>query len=156
LILLSEVDSLSVVPIATRFPMIVPLLVFAVGCSGASDRKSVYPVSGAVFVNGQPAAGARLFFHPADDPTNPRTLRPFAVVADDGSFKLTTYLANDGAPAGEYVVTVTWPAPRPGGATDDGAVAPDRLKGAYATPVISKLRATIQPMPNRLEPFQLK
>src|SRR5277367_6459881 len=77
------------------------------GCSG-SDRKKLYPVNGAVFVQGQPAVGARVFFSPAENPADPRALRPFAIVDKDGAFRLTTYTAYDGAPAGDYVVIITW------------------------------------------------
>lgn len=104
------------------------------GC-GAGDRKRVYPVSGAVFVHGQPAIGARVFFSPAENPTNPRALRPFAVVDEDGSFRLTTYTTYDGAPTGEYVVIVTW-SEQPAGASGNDAAfrGPDRLKGFTAIP----------------------
>jgi hypothetical protein len=127
-----------------------------VGCSGIPGRLPVYPVSGTVLVNDQPAAGAIVFFHPAADPANPRGLRPIATTGDDGTFRLTSYLRNDGAPIGEYVVTVTWPAPRAAGPEDEGTPSGDRLKGAYATPAVSKLRATIVAGKNQLEPFRLR
>ena len=118
-------------------------------------RQPVYPVSGAVFVKNEPAAGAIIFFHSATDPTNPHGLHPVAKADDDGTFRLTSYLKNDGAPAGEYVVTITWPAPRPAGASDEGMTPRDRLNGAYATPAVSKLRATVVAGNNQLEPFRL-
>jgi hypothetical protein len=83
------------------------ILAAVAGCT-PSNRQKVYPVSGAIFLNGEPAVGARVFFSPAEDPANPRALRPFAIVENDGSFRLTTYTKYDGAPAGDYVVIVTW------------------------------------------------
>lgn len=146
-------------PFSTRSAFAFPIgavLALAAGCGGAGDRRPVYPVRGSVFVKGQPAAGARIFFSPAANPTDPRAWRPFAVVDKDGSFRLTTYLAFDGAPAGDYVVTVTW-AVKPAGTSgaDDGTVSPDRLKGVYGDPRKPKLKAVVKPGPNDLGPFRL-
>lgn len=134
-----------------RFTASAAVVALLVGC-GSSDRLAVHPVRGEVKVNGLPAAGARVFFHSATDPGNPRGLHPVAVVEPDGTFHLTTYLAKDGAPAGDYVVTVTWPLSA--GGDDEGAG--DRLKGAYASPTKSTLRATVKAGTNVLEPFVLK
>jgi hypothetical protein len=126
------------------------------GCSGDQGRFPVNYVTGAVFVNGKPAAGARLFFHPLADPASPRALRPFAEVEADGSFEVNTYLAGDGAPTGDYVVTVYWPAPPPAkGRFSDESMPPDRLKDVYSNPRTSKLRAHIIRGDNVLPPFQL-
>src|SRR5687767_10889460 len=81
------------------------------GC-GPSDPglKPVYPVQGSLFVKGKPAKGAVVMFHPLPLETGrPTALRSRGTVGDDGSFRLTTYNTDDGAPAGEYVVTVYWP-----------------------------------------------
>lgn len=127
------------------------------GCFAKNDRLPVHHVTGGVFVNGKPAVGARLFFHPAANPSNPRALRPFAEVGDDGSFELSTYLAGDGAPAGEYVVTVFWPAPAPPrkGKFEDESTPRDQLKNTFSDPRTSKLRAQIHSGENVLSPFQL-
>jgi hypothetical protein len=131
------------------------ILAAVAGCT-PSNRQKVYPVSGAIFLNGEPAVGARVFFSPAEDPANPRALRPFAIVENDGSFRLTTYTKYDGAPAGDYVVIVTWSIKSAGNSgNDDGAVSPDRLKNVYGDPRAPKLRATVRPEPNKLEPFRL-
>jgi hypothetical protein len=132
------------------------IVLLAVSGCGSGNRIQPYPVTGAVFVHGEPAFGARVFFSPAANPTDPRALRPFAVVDKDGSFRLTTYKTFDGAPAGDYVVTVTWSMKLPGASgNDDAARSPDRLKNAYGSPAVSKLRATVKPEPNSLEPFRL-
>jgi hypothetical protein len=125
------------------------------GCS-AGNRKQLYPVSGAVFVQGEPAVGARVFFSPAENPTDPKALRPFAIVDKDGSFRLTTYTAYDGAPAGDYVIIVTWSTSPASASGNDAAYrGPDRLKGVYGDPSAPKLRATVKSGPNTLEPFRL-
>lgn len=132
-------------------------VLLAVGCaSDSAGRKSVHPTRGSVFVQGKPAAGARVTFHPTTDAGLSRGAPPFAVVDADGSFAVTTYLAKDGAPEGEYIVTILWPTPPPPGKSDDDVMATDRLRNAYANPKTSKLRATVKPGMNELESFQLK
>ena len=83
----------------------------AAGCGGI-PRKPVYPVSGKVLYRGQPAAHVRLILTPVGD-AGPDALRPRAYTNPDGTFQLGTYASNDGAPAGQYVVSLRWPRPRP-------------------------------------------
>lgn len=68
------------------------------------DAVPVYPVRGTVTFDGQPMQGAIVTFHGADS-------RPTAqgIADDSGRFSLTTYLADDGAAAGDYAVTIYWP-----------------------------------------------
>lgn len=69
------------------------------------SRLSLSSVTGKVLVDGAPAEGASVVFHPVD----PRLEhRPRGSVGADGTFKLTTYLPGDGAPSGDYKVTVEW------------------------------------------------
>ena len=142
-------------PAPRRLALPALLLGLAAGCGGDNGRLPVYPVKGAVFVKAQPAAGARVFFSPAAAATDPQALRPFAVADADGSFRLTTYTAYDGAPAGDYVVILTWPSRLPAVGADDGPASPDRLRGAYGDPRKPKLRATVRPEPTTLEPFRI-
>lgn len=123
--------------------------------SGTIDeqRLPVHPVRGRVLVNGQPASRALVLFIPVNEPAQPKDPRPRAEVGDDGTFVLSTYDAEDGAPAGEYVVTVTWP----GGVLPDGREEPaDKLLGRYDGRAKSKLRATVKAGPNELPPFKLQ
>jgi len=102
-------------------------------------RKPVYPVTGRVVdAKGQGAAGALVTFHPQGDP-DPN--KPVATAEADGAFALTTYVKGDGAPAGDYVVTVVWPTPRKTPFEPEGG---DQLKGALADPKTSKIRFTVQ------------
>jgi hypothetical protein len=101
------------------------------GCSRVPfERVPVYPVSGQLFIHGQPAVKARIQLHALDDISLDR-FRPHAIVQADGSFQLTTFTSEDGAPAGKYAITVIWPA-SPKRRFD--AEGPDRLKGRYADP----------------------
>ncbi len=82
--------------------------VAALVCGCGSDRVPVYPVSGQLFVNGQPAEGWIVMLHlePAPDPNAkyPHPL-PRAAVGPDGRFQFHTYEKNDGAPVGTYKVS---------------------------------------------------
>jgi hypothetical protein len=60
-------------------------------------------------------------------------MRPHATVQSDGSFHLTTFATRDGAPVGDFALTVTWPGPRIKGQGDDEP-GPDRLQQRYADP----------------------
>jgi hypothetical protein len=126
-------------------------------CSSSSrvdeNRKPVHPVKGKVLVQGKPAARAFVLFVPVKEPAEAPDPRPRADAADDGSFELSTYGEKDGAPAGEYIVTVTWP----GGVLPDGREEPaDKLLGRYENVTKSKLRATVKEGQNDLPPFQLQ
>ncbi len=88
------------------------LLGFDVGCHKSNSRP-VFPVRGQFVFQGRPLAGAFVVFHPLDG-SEPLTVEPRAHTGQDGRFVLTTYATGDGAPAGEYAVTVQWPEERPG------------------------------------------
>lgn len=66
---------------------------------------AIVPVTGAVFVDGQPVGGAEVVLYPVDA-AGPDPLRPRGVVEADGRFLVTTFEEKDGAPAGRYIVTI--------------------------------------------------
>ncbi len=74
-----------------------------VGCGGgAADRPPLTPVSGTIMYNGNPIGGATVSFWAEKAP------RPATGVTDaSGKFKLSMFEPNDGAMAGENVITVT-------------------------------------------------
>jgi hypothetical protein len=117
------------------------------GCGGSK----VAPYEGKVFVQGKPAAGAAVTFYPRSPAESSQIAT--AVVGPDGSFRLTTVSANDGAPPGEYAVCITWSdSIRRDGETLTG---PDRLRYRYAAPASSGLKATVQPGKNPPAKFDL-
>ncbi len=119
------------------------------GCGGSGVP--VYPVRGEVFVKGKPAAGAVVHLHPRPPGQNPPAS---AVVQPDGSFKLTTYTADDGAATGDYVVTVSWRPERK--VENETIVGPDRLRDRYSSPERSGLKATVTTGANVLPRYDLK
>src|SRR5690349_13788264 len=75
--------------------------------SCGSRGVKLYPVRGQVFFQDKPAEGATAVFQPANA-SDVNALKPSGVVGADGSFPLSTSTLDDGAPAGDYVVVITW------------------------------------------------
>ena len=122
------------------------------GCSKSESRVPVHPVQGAIQYRGQPAAGAFVSLVPknaTDGVPNPR-----ATVAKDGSFTVSTYDGNDGAPEGEYVVTVQWYKPVRQG--NDLVGGPNVLPAKYSSPKTSDVTIHIAAGENRLKPIQIR
>ena len=94
-----------------RVVIVTTLALITAGCSSSgSDGPPhvvvpVFPVDGKVVLGDKPAHKALVTFH-ASNPVAGVPL-PQAVVRDDGTFSLTTYETGDGAPAGNYVVTIS-------------------------------------------------
>lgn len=131
--------------------LLVALFSFAaLSCGNGKNRKSVYPVRGQVFFQGKPATGALVLFHEINAPAS-QDARPHGQVDPNGDFVLSTYAAKDGAPAGDYVVTVDWRQAIPG----RGAAGPSVLPPEYSVPQQSPLRSTIRAESNNLPPFHL-
>lgn len=111
------------------------------------NRKPVQPVRGKLTHQGAPAVGARVTFHLVDAATKKSSPVADANVEADGAFVLTSYVAWDGAPVGEYVVTATLREPP---FDDRGQPGPNRLPGVFASANTSPLRATVKLGPNDL------
>jgi hypothetical protein len=82
-----------------------------VSCTGTAEGLS--SVSGKVLCNGQPAAGAVLFFHRETGgdaaPVNAANIIPTAVAGDDGRFTVDSQPLGYGAAPGKYKVLIQWP-----------------------------------------------
>ncbi len=123
-------------------------LAAAVGCG--ETWVEVFPASGAVKVDGQVPVGAKLVLH-AVTPQGPEAVAPTASVKPDGSFVVTTYQAGDGAPPGDYVVTVQWYK-----IDKDGNVGPNVIPVEYGNPKTSPIKVTINAGgPTQLEPIAI-
>lgn len=82
-------------------------LCICTGCSSGPARPVCYPISGKVLLNKQPIAEAQITFHPKSGEVTPL---PSGFTDETGQFTITTWATNDGAPAGEYVITISWKA----------------------------------------------
>jgi hypothetical protein len=111
-----------------------------------------------VFYQGRPLKGAVVTLHPKGA-TDFSAARPVGVTDQDGTFTVTTG-QHEGAPSGEYVVTVICPEPVAPRSRIGFCMEPpdsrDRFRGAYANPAKSKLKAVVKNGANQLEPFRLK
>jgi hypothetical protein len=114
-------------------------VMFVTGCSKSeAPRVPVHPVTGQVTVNGRPAAGAFVVFHPKE---GTGAGAPSAMVDKQGNYHLTTYEARDGAPSGDYVVTVVLQPPvQKDGEFERG---PNVLPPHLAKPATSKIVAHV-------------
>jgi hypothetical protein len=117
------------------------------GCQKQDARVAVYPVNGKVTFKGEAPSGAFVAFHaaqplPADTPT------PTAKVQPDGSFSLTTFEGNDGAPSGEYAVTIQWSPIKKVGA--EYKALPNVIPTKYADAASSPWKVSIRDTPNDL------
>jgi hypothetical protein len=121
----------------------------AASCGRKSDHTPVFPVTGRLLLEGKPAEKAMVFFCPLDNHDS-HAPKPVGTVASDGSFTLSTFLANDGAPAGEFAVTVVWPVAK------DPENGPDRLKGHCGNPAKSPWHVRVEPKTNDVGTLDLQ
>jgi hypothetical protein len=137
------------------------------GCGG-EDRLEVAPVHGRIVYKGKGVPRATVIFFPEGETANVLgRMRPFAYSDDEGNFNIKTYVEGDGAPPGEYRISVIAPfvsrvkqarsKDGRGGPEDaQSAVAlPMALSEKYANVETSGLKVTIQEGENKLEPFSL-
>ena len=109
--------------------------------SGPSRPVAVHPVKGKAVMEGSPMAGAHLVLYPGPDSKIPAGITSRGTVAGDGTFELTTFDHKDGAPTGEFVVTVVWSKPViVDGETQSG---PSLVSTVYSKPDSSPLRIKI-------------
>lgn len=128
-------------------------LCMAALCMGCGDdwRADTYPARGTITINGEPPEGAVVTFYPVGEDVDQRKSKPWAIVNADGSYTLQTYEQEDGAPAGEYQVTIKWP----WDVTDMAQAMTDRLGKAYSNPESSEWKFTIAEDDNELPPIEI-
>ena len=125
------------------------------GCeSKPGYRPAVHPVSGTLRVAGEPAVNGEVVLYPVGGKEQP-VVRPHGTVQSDGSFHLTTFATRDGAPVGDFALTVTWPGPRVKGQAEDEP-GPDRLDHRYADPKRPAASIHIGPETKELATIDLK
>ncbi len=120
------------------------------GCSKKEARKPVFVVTGKVTYNSSPIENATIVFHPVGE-EGPNVVKSRGKTDAQGNFKLTTYNTDDGAPAGEYRVTVEqWLAGRP----DEGPS--NRLPAYLGKPESSNIKATVNKGPTEVSTIEIK
>lgn len=134
-------------------PVFLTCLTIVAGCSRDAGPKC-FPVYGSVTYDGQPLAEAMIVFHPLDGETS-HTPRPLAYTDSDGNFDLTTIAPGDGAPAGNYAITVEWRELKQDGdelVRDGRNLLPDR----YRDPKTSGFRCVVAEGENEVPTLELK
>jgi hypothetical protein len=134
-------------------PFVIALAALVGILSGCSKRGwlETYPVKGAVLVDGKPAKDAMVTFHPKET-VGDRPYLPTGQTNENGEFALGTFVAGDGAPAGEYDITIVWPVRHnPISTLWEG----DKLNGRYANRAKTTLRITVEKQALQLPPFEL-
>jgi hypothetical protein len=120
-----------------------------VGCSKFEiDRVPTIPVQVAFTVGGKALDSGTVILHAT--PPTPGVPAPIGMIAPDGTLTLTTFERGDGAPIGEYVVTVHRSRQR---LNDDSTSGVSLAK--YESPLTSDLFLRIEPTPMRLGVIQL-
>lgn len=129
------------------------ILASLMGCGGSSkpQNPTCYPVSGQLTYNGAPTKGAVIQLWPLPVDRNQwQKRKPSAQVAEDGSFRVWTYESNDGAPSGEYAVTLIWDSN--GGDNPPGM---DAFQGRFANPDQPIAKVTVKTEPSEMPPIAL-
>lgn len=130
---------------------------------GKSTRPEVkgklplFPVTGKLLTDGQPMPGAELLFYPVHEfPKEAAKQLPRATVDADGSFKVSTYAPDDGAPAGDYRVTVSWKGPVEGHMNGEQvADLPEKVPFTVQNPRTTKLKVQVKEEQNTLPTWDL-
>ena len=138
--------------------IIVPVLVLLMvtGCGHKPPPgPAAHPVRGHVTYQGRPAAKFRVMLFPVTKWQGAQ-FAPSAVVDANGDFRIGSYKADDGAPAGEYAVTFTWPKHLNTAEDDSGDPEVDQLQGRYSDAARSTFHVTVREGDNELPPFTLK
>jgi hypothetical protein len=133
-------------------------LLFVASCGGDAKRAPVYPVKGKILVNGKPAHDCQVYLNRTSSDPKAVRVKPQGLTDENGDFQITTYENNDGAPEGEYVVTIEWHGRT--GLTKENLDGADKLAGTFAKTEKTKgmpgFVIKVGRSPLDLPPFDLK
>ncbi len=126
-------------------------LATTLACAGCGEdwQADTYPAQGSITINGEPPVGALIQLHSTGEAKDKRDSLPWGLVQEDGTYTLSTYEMGDGAPTGEYAVTIRW---SPNVNTPSLA---DRLNNAYNNPDKSQWKVAITDDDNELPPIEI-
>ncbi len=146
----------SCVKVTSQFWMVSLGLFMLAGCGGGGP--SLIKAKGKIMVDGAPAVGATLLFHP-ESTTNANVAN---AIADENGVYAPVTGADEGIAEGNYRVTVVWPDPKLKAASDgpkfgvaEAKEPPDLLKGKFISRERSKLSVSITRSKVELDPLEL-
>jgi hypothetical protein len=129
----------------------------ALGCGDGRNIPKVYEVKGSVLINGQPASDVLVVLNRTSGEKLATPATSQGLTDAKGDFYISTYNTDDGAPEGDYVVTIEWRERSGPMGTELGG--PDRLGGAYAkvekTKEVPGFAVKVTNQPLELPPFKL-
>jgi hypothetical protein len=136
-------------------PLLLALLSLS-GC-GESDppKVQVFPVAGKVkLASGEVPVGARIVLHAVTrSEAIPAGISPTGTVKKDGTFKISVYGEEDGAPPGEYKATVEWF--KPVVTKEESFQGPNVLPANYSDPARTPVSVTVQAGPTEVPPIEI-
>jgi hypothetical protein len=132
-----------------RWLIFLGLVMTAQGCGGGARTVAV---TGQVRLDGQPLAGAQVFFRPDSRERNPGPASSGKTDAE-GRFTLRTVDEHNGAVAGPHRVRISMPMKAPGSSADAAPI--DKLPAKYSGEG-SILRFTVPPDGTKEANFDLR
>ncbi|MCC9599532.1 hypothetical protein LOC67_03090 [Stieleria sp. JC731] len=126
------------------------MLCMSIGCGKEAWKSATYPAGGSFTVNGKPAVGAVVELVSLGQPPDERNSRPWAIVKEDGSYTLSTYESEDGAPVGNYAITLRWPPDVTQPSFED------QLGGKYTTARATQWSVEIKEGENSIDPIVIE
>jgi hypothetical protein len=122
------------------FVLSVCLLASSCAPKEAPNTKPTIPVKGEVYVDGKPAGALSIVIENVQgDTTTPSGSA--ALTKDDGTFQVSTYKQDDGAPEGEYALAFSW---RQYSMLKRSYTGPDKLNDRYKEAKKSKVRFKVE------------
>jgi hypothetical protein len=124
------------------------LVMVGVACTPSPptlEKVPCHPASGKLSIGGRIPKGATILFVPVNEPADSKIPRPRATIGENGTFSLSTFGKEDGAPPGEYGIIVFWP----------GNEMDDQLQGRYSSPEKTAKKLTIVAGKNDLPEIKL-
>ena len=123
-------------------------IVVLAGC-GDDKRPPTIQVTGKVMYKKTTIpVGAMIVFHPTDPAVEKKIGgKPRGTVKEDGTYVLTMFGPDDGAPEGEYGVTIDWrmkPKTAKMSLTDEGGDVRPILNPKYSTPANPAFKVTVK------------
>ena len=131
------------------------LLCSVTGCgeSPNPNAREVTPVRGTISFRGKPIPDATVRFHPSSPVNDGKPIViPRGHVNNSGEFVVSTYQAGDGAPVGEYQLSVSWQGPLKGVDEDEEDRLKELLPRKYHSPKTSQLTFIVSPNAENVVP----
>ena len=125
------------------------------GCGSGGSAIPQFKVHGKVLSHGEPAVGAIVVLHPVNKTGAASPYPPRGVVEKVGAFVVGSRTTNDGAPEGDYAVTIIWPEDQDPKKQFDNTP-PDRLKNRYNDATHAKWNIHVAAGTNTLEAFTVE